>query len=164
MPDALLFDGRNVSEFIKRWDLECDEFGHTENEKWARFFWYCTDEIAPAIKLLPSYLAKDWPGLQKELKSLFARRDIPEFTVTALTKLVDNFGKMHFSVFILQYIAMSKALIKRGSPTSPNCLSCLLSCLPVPLQHKTLPSASSRSGVSTLKRRTKEQLNRTSML
>src|SRR5205814_627723 len=66
-PGALHFDNTNVSEFLRRWNIECEDFGLTDAQKCARIPDYCTSETKDVVELLDGYKMNDWTKLQSEL-------------------------------------------------------------------------------------------------
>ena len=62
-PGAMQFDGHNITEFLKEWNIECEDFDLTEAQRCTHFPNYCTLEIKETIKLLPGYIAMDWTTL-----------------------------------------------------------------------------------------------------
>ena len=56
-PGALHFDNMNVSEFLCRWNIECEDFGLTDPQKCTRLPDYCTSETKDTIELLSGYQA-----------------------------------------------------------------------------------------------------------
>jgi hypothetical protein len=56
-PGAMQFDGKNITEFLEEWNIECEDFGLTEAQRCARFPNYCTTDIKDTVKLLPGYIA-----------------------------------------------------------------------------------------------------------
>src|SRR5216117_4201034 len=86
-PGAMSFDGNNVTDFLKDWDMECEEYGLTDVQKCKKLPRYCNKDIGEAIQMLQGYVNEDWTVLQQELKQLFWRTDPPKETTAALLKL-----------------------------------------------------------------------------
>ena len=63
-PGALHFDNTNVTEFLRRWNIECEDFGLTDTQKCARIPDYSTPETKDVIELLNGYKTNDWVKLQ----------------------------------------------------------------------------------------------------
>ena len=70
-PGALYFDTSDVSEFLRRWNLECEDFGLSDPQKCTRIANYCSKSTKEVIELLPGYLERDWTKLQAELKHIY---------------------------------------------------------------------------------------------
>jgi hypothetical protein len=67
-PDALYFDKFNISEFLPRWNIECEDFSLTGPQKCQD---YHTPEIKDVIELLPGYDENNWTILQQQLKDVY---------------------------------------------------------------------------------------------
>ena len=89
-PGALHFDNMNISEFLRRWNNECEDFGLTDPQKCTRLPDYCTSETKDAIELLSGYNESNWTTLQSELKSLFWQHDKQKDTTESLNKLIQE--------------------------------------------------------------------------
>ena len=87
-PGAMQFDGKNITEFLEEWNIECEDFGIDKVKRCARFPNYCVRAIKDTIKLLPGYIAEDWDVLQTDVKKLYWPHDKPKNTMTALAELV----------------------------------------------------------------------------
>src|SRR5579859_5333975 len=60
---ALFFDKTNVSEFLKRWEEECEEVGYTDAQKCVKLPAYCAEETQIAIRNLGGFEEKSWVRL-----------------------------------------------------------------------------------------------------
>ncbi len=116
-PGALSFDGNNVTDFLKDWDMECEEYGLTDVQKCKKLPRYCNKDIGEAIQMLQGYVNEDWTVLQQELKQLFWRTDPPKETTAALFKLIGDAkdGKINVDMYVLKYTSITNALLKRNS-------------------------------------------------
>ena len=114
-PGALHFDNTNISEFLHRWNNECEDFGLTDPQKCTRLPDYCTSETKDTIELLSGYKDKNWTTLQSELKSLFWQHDKQKDTTAALNKLVNDAPGMDLNVFVLKYASISHTLVSKGA-------------------------------------------------
>jgi len=114
---ALLFDGNGISDFLKEWDMECEEYGLTEAQKCRKLPRYCSKDIGEAIESLNGYINGDWTEFQRELKRLFWRTDPPKETKAALFKLIGDAraGKMTVEMYVLKYTAITKVLVNRNA-------------------------------------------------
>ena len=116
-PGALSFDGNNVTDFLKDWDMEYEEYGLTDVQKCKKLPRYCNKDIGEAIQMLQGYVNEDWTVLQQELKQLFWRTDPPKETTAALFKLIGDAkdGKINVDMYVLKYTSITNALLKRNS-------------------------------------------------
>ena len=105
-PGALYFDNTNVTEFLHRWNIECEDFGLTDAQKCARIPDYCTPETKDVIELLDGYKNNDWTKLQSELKGLFWQHDKQKDTTASLSKLIHDAQNMDLNVFVLKYTSI----------------------------------------------------------
>jgi hypothetical protein len=110
-PGAMQFDGKNITEFLNDWNIECEDFGLTEPQRCARFPNYCTKDIKETIKLLSGYISNDWATLQKEVTKLYWTRETPTNTMAALSKLVNEASTMDLNIYVLKYTSISSALV-----------------------------------------------------
>lgn len=115
-PGALCFDGMGVTDFLKEWNIECEEYGLTDVQKCKKLPRYCNKEIGDTIEKLKGYIDGDWELFQRELKHLFWRTDPPKDTTTVLFKLIDEAraGKMNVDMYVLQYTSITNVLVKKG--------------------------------------------------
>ena len=111
-PGAMQFDGKNITEFLKDWNMECEDFGLTEPQRCARFPNYCIKDIKETVKLLSGYLSDNWATLQKEIKELYWTYDTPSNTMAALSKLINEASTMDLNIYVLKYTSISEALVK----------------------------------------------------
>ena len=84
----MLFDKTNVTEFLRRWDIECDTFGLSAEERCVSLPLYCTPNTQDLIEVLPGYLSHDWALLKKDLKTLFSQYDKKKVTLGALADIM----------------------------------------------------------------------------
>ena len=137
-PEALSFDGIDVSDFIYRWNNECDDCGLSNSQKCSRLPDYCTPDIKKAVKLLDGHKSGNWEILQQELKDLFWQDDQETDTIATLNQLVRDASRLHLNVFILQYTSISDALVKRGALSNLDRVNRLLDGLSEDLRGKVL--------------------------
>jgi hypothetical protein len=116
-PGAVSFDGNDVTKFLQRWNIECEDFGLTDTQKCERILYYCTDEIKELIEFLEGYATNDWDLLQRELKSIYWQNDTHWDSMASLKTLISNAqaGTMDLNVFIVKYSSMSGTLVERGA-------------------------------------------------
>jgi hypothetical protein len=94
---ALSFDGNGITEFLRRWNLECQDFGLTDAQKCERIPYYCSEEIKELIKFLDGYTTTDWALLQKELKEMYWQNDKQRDSTVSLNTLISNAGRWTFT-------------------------------------------------------------------
>ena len=99
-PGAFLFDGKNVTLFLKKWELECREFNFDDEEKCLMLPKYCTERIGEIIESGESYIGGDWKALQTELKDLFFSEDEPKHSTAALYRLIKDSPNISMNLFI----------------------------------------------------------------
>ena len=58
-PSALYFNEVNISEFLRRWNIECEDASLTRPQKCQRIGDYCSLEVKEVVELLPGYDDKD---------------------------------------------------------------------------------------------------------
>ena len=107
-PGALSFNNVDVSEFLQQWESECEEFGLAEEQKCRKMPYYCSKDTRETVELLEGYR-------KKEMKQLYVQFDTKKNTTTALNKLVNDAPNIDLNVFVLKYIAITAALIEKGS-------------------------------------------------
>ena len=135
---ALYFDNTNVTEFLRHWNIECEDFSLTDAQKCARIPDYCTPETKDVIELLDGYKTNDWTKLQSELKGLFWQHDRPKDTTASLNKLIHDAQSMDLNVFVLKYTSISQALVDKGALSPLDRVSRLLDGLNNRLHEKVL--------------------------
>ena len=58
-PGALSFDGMEVTEFLERWNFECEDFGIADTQKCRRLPYYCVKEVKDIVEYLEGYRNSD---------------------------------------------------------------------------------------------------------
>jgi hypothetical protein len=109
---APYFDNTNVTEFLRRWNLECEDFGLTDRQKCARLPDYCTPKTKDVVELLEGYKTSNWTKLQEELKGLFWQYDRQRDTPAALNELIRDAPNLDLNVYVLKYDSITDALVK----------------------------------------------------
>jgi hypothetical protein len=102
-----------ITEFFRRWNIECEAFGLTDTQKCERIPYYCVDQ--DLIELLEGYETNDWELLQTELKEIYWKNDTHRDSMASLKTLISNASKMDLNVFIIKYSSMSGTLVERGA-------------------------------------------------
>jgi len=137
-PGAMKFDGKNISEFLEEWNIECEDFGLGDAQRCARFPNYCTPEIKDTVKILPGYITTDWALLQSDVKRLYWPHDKPRNTMAALDKLVKEAPTMDLNVYILKYTSVSDALVAAHALSTLDRVARLLDGLSEDLRRKVI--------------------------
>ena len=114
-PGALHFDNTNISEFLHRWNNECEDFGLIDSQKCTRLSDYCISETKDTIELLFGYKDSNWTTLQSELKSLFWQHDKQKDIIESLNKLIQNVFMMNLNIYLLKYTSISNILVRKGA-------------------------------------------------
>jgi hypothetical protein len=144
-PGAMEFDGRNVTEFLEDWDLQCEDYGLSGPQKCARFPNYCTPTVKELVKLLPGYTTPDWDVLRASLKEAYWQHDKPKNTPEALIKLVKEAPEMDLNIFLIKFTAITDSLIANNSLSSYDRVGRLLDGLPAELRSKVLDFCAKKS-------------------
>jgi Protein of unknown function (DUF4100) len=137
-PGALYFDNTNITEFLRRWDNECEDFGLTDPQKCTRLPDYCTPETKDTIELLSGYKSKNWTTLQSELKDLFWQHDKQKDTTESLNKLIQDSASMDLNVYLLKYDSISDTLVKKGALSTLDRINRFLDGLSEKLRERAL--------------------------
>jgi hypothetical protein len=117
-PGALFFDNANVTEFLRRWNIECEDYGLTDIQKCVRLPDYCTAKTKDLIEILDGYKQNNWTKLQEELKGLFWQYDQQKDTLAALNELIHEAPNTDLTIFVLRYTAITESLVT-GNEMSP---------------------------------------------
>jgi len=120
-PDALSFDGTNVSELFKDWEAECEEYGLSEAQKCGKLSKYYTKGIKDAVeKLVDREFGKDWSLLKKELKRLYWQKDRLRNSPEELEQLMEvaKPGKVSVEIYVFKYRKISESLVKKHAISS----------------------------------------------
>ena len=137
-PGAMQFDGKNITDFLDEWNIECEDFGLTPAQRCVRFPFYCIPDIKETVKLLSGYIANDWDVLQNEVKQLYWPHDKPKNTMAALDKLVKEAPIMDLDVYVLKYTSISNALVTAHALSSLDRVSRLLDGLSEDLRRRVI--------------------------
>jgi hypothetical protein len=70
-PGALFFDGKNITDFLDEWNVECKEYSYTDEQKCSKFPYHTDTKYRDIIKNLDGYTTSNSNVLQANLKSLF---------------------------------------------------------------------------------------------
>src|SRR5579859_4235505 len=110
---ALFFDKTNVSEFLKRWEEECEEVGYTDAQKCVKLPAYCAEDTRITIRNLKGYEEKSWAKMCGEIKDLFQAHDRPLYTKEYLNELIGKGQGADLKLFIATFQAVSDDLVRR---------------------------------------------------
>ena len=134
---ATEFDGNNVTDFLDRWEMFCDEYGFNEEERCCRLLRYCVAAIGEIVEILPGYITRKWDTLKKELKDLYWQYDTQKNTTIALIKLVKEAPFMDLNVY-LKFTAVTDKLVASDAISSLDHIGCLLDGLSMELRKKII--------------------------
>ena len=140
-PGALQFDKNNITKFLRKWNQECDDYGLSDDQRCVRFPDYCTPNIETVVDCFSGYRKKDWAKFQEELKASFWQYDTQRDTIVQLRQLVLNGPKMDVGLYVIQYSAISDALVGVGSLTVYDRLNLFIDGLAPDLQEKVFDHA-----------------------
>ena len=68
VPGAPYFSGNNVTEFLQRFQLMCEEYDVQNEGMFQKLPWYCEKTIGDYVKSIPEYISRDGPGLFKIMR------------------------------------------------------------------------------------------------
>ena len=134
----MFFAKHNVTDFVRRWNIECEDYGITDAQKCARIIDYCSSDIREVVEMCDGYIEKDWPKLQTELKTLYWQYDQQKGTTTALNQLIRDAPSLDLNIFVLRYTSISAALVKAGALSALDRIGRLLDGLSPHLRDKAL--------------------------
>jgi Protein of unknown function (DUF4100) len=135
---ALYFDKTNITDFLRRWDIECEDYGLTDSQKCARIIDYCAKDIQDVIELLKGYTERNWETLQAELKKLYWQYDKQKGTTTTLNQLIKDAPNLDLNIFVLRYTSLSAALVSKGALSPLDQVNRLLDGLPEKLRNRAI--------------------------
>ena len=110
-PDAPFFDDIIVTEFLRHWNIEWEDFDLSDAQKCARLPYYYTSKTKDVIELFDGCLNHDWKKLQEELKDLFWQYDRQKNISAALNQLTHDALSMDLNIYILKYAIIMDALM-----------------------------------------------------
>jgi hypothetical protein len=141
-----MFDGKEVSTFIKNWDMDCEEYGLNAVQMCKKFPRYCSEEIGDAVEKLSGYDEGNWELFKKELKRLFWQADPPKNSIAALVKLIGDAKsrKMTVDMYVLKYTAITQDLVDKNAMSTFDRNVRLLEGLSEVIQSKVFECCSDR--------------------
>jgi len=140
-PGALQFDKNNVTKFLCKWNQECDDYGLSDEQCCLHFPDYCTPDIETIVECFSRYRKKDWVKFQEELKTSFWQYETQWDTLVQLRQLVRDGLKTDIGLYIIQYSAISEALVGVESLTVYDRLNFFINELAPGLQEKVFDHA-----------------------
>ena len=140
-PGALQFDKDNVTKFLHKWNQECDDYGLSDEQRCLHFPDYCTPDIETIVECFSRYRKKDWVKFQEELKTSFWQYETQWDTLVQLRQLVRDGLKTDIGLYIIQYSAISEALVGVESLTVYDRLNFFINELAPGLQEKVFDHA-----------------------
>ena len=134
------FDGKNITDFLEEWNIECEDFGLTAAQRYACFPNYCIPMIKNTVKLLSGYIAVNWADLQADCKKFYWPQNKPKNTMSALNAVVKEAqtGTMDLNVYVLKYISISEALVAAHTLYTSDRVAHMLDRLSENLQRKVI--------------------------
>jgi hypothetical protein len=114
-PGALSFDGNKITDFIKDWNAECEEFALTDVQKCEKLPQYCDERIKESVKDLQGCVNGDWKLFQEELKELFWETDPPKNTITELVTVINDAkaGRIGVDLYVHKYTTITDFLVSQ---------------------------------------------------
>jgi hypothetical protein len=70
-----MFEGANVTEFLKRYEDLCSDYRVSDDNKLTRLPRYCIQPIAETIKSLKEWKSRDYAALRKALCTEYQNDD-----------------------------------------------------------------------------------------
>jgi hypothetical protein len=137
-PGALFFDNANVTEFLRRWNIECEDYGLTDIQKCIRLPDYCTAKTKDVIEILDGYKQNNWTKLQEELKGLFWQYDQHKDTLATLNELIHEAPNTDLTIFVLRYTAITESLVTGNEMSLIQRVRRFFDGLPADLREKAL--------------------------
>ena len=135
---ALYFDKADVTDFLRRWNIECEDYGLNDNQKCARIIDYCSKETQEIIEVLEGYTTSSWDKLQTELKELFWQYDKQRDSTISLNQLIKDAPNLDLNIFVVRYSAISEKLFKAGALSSLDRIIRLINGLPKTLRDQSI--------------------------
>lgn len=109
------FNGENASDFLEKYNMECELFSVNEQQRGLRFQHYCTLEVEEIVKILPGYETHKWDKLQDKIKNFYWQYDHPKNTPAALKALIRNSSTLPLAAYILKFTSITDALVGKGT-------------------------------------------------
>ena len=112
---ALHFDEHNITEFLERFEEQCDEYEVIEKKRWIKLFRYCVKFIAEFMKIFSSYVDRSWKIFEKKMRKEYKDQNIEQMINSRLflkefKKKVRKNNQMR--IYSRQFKSISIKLIK----------------------------------------------------
>lgn len=101
-PDTPLFNGTDITEFLRCWNIEWEDVRLTKPQRCGRLPCYCTPNVKDVIELLDGYVEKDRDKLQGDLTDQYWRNDTQKNNPTTLNRLIRDAPTLDLNVYILK--------------------------------------------------------------
>ena len=76
--DALYFDDTNVTEFLERFQKQCQEHYVKISDRFRKLLRYCETLIDNFVKIISAWTLQNWKDLVKFMKKKYKRNDIQQ--------------------------------------------------------------------------------------
>ena len=77
---TLHFDEYNIIEFFKRFKKLCDKYEIVVKKWWIKFFRYCERSIIEFMKILISYVDRNWTVFNKKMRKKYKNKNAKQMT------------------------------------------------------------------------------------
>ena len=135
---VLYFDKVNITDFLRHWDIACEDCDISDEKKCAWIIDYCSPEVQEIIEVLEGYTGSNWEKLQTELKGLFWQYDKQRDSTISLNQLIKDTPNLDLNIFIIHYSAISEKLVESGALSSLDHTIRLINSLPDKLREQTI--------------------------
>ena len=114
------FNGKNIHNFIKRWETLCKRCGTgAEDPQFVdELYWYCTTECQATIAMMSGYVQKNWAILKKQLLDTYRRQDTLSirWTATTIARYFENQEKhgVEIGSIVSSFGTIATGLINEG--------------------------------------------------
>ncbi|KAF8328514.1 uncharacterized protein EI90DRAFT_3125909 [Cantharellus anzutake] len=120
-PDVPRFRGRQIIEFLSKYESLADAALFTEAQKCDFLTTYCTEKEVRFISMLDGFENPNWVLLKKDLLDFYGVDEEPLFCLKDLHKFVEKGRKMktfdHLDRYLCKFEAISKSLEAQGALT-----------------------------------------------
>ena len=117
-PGAPYFSGSNVTEFLHRFKLMCEDYQVADKGMFEKLPWYCEKTIGDYVKSLPEWIAGDGAALFKTMRKDYQKYDIDQQVNSR--KFLETFKskarteKDDLKQYCRQFHTVSHTLVERG--------------------------------------------------
>ena len=117
-PEAPLFGGQNITDFLKTWEELSEDYCLSEDKKMLKLPKYCAPIVEEYIESLDSYANGNWQQLCRDLKEEYASQDIKQdlYSRSYLERycLTAERTKPELGQYCQHFSAVMRALKSRG--------------------------------------------------